>query len=95
MSFKKFVKSVKNSLGLGDYKVEGKKKAIKDLLKKLNKRKSSIKKRLKESLEKKVKKELKEELEIVSIEIKKGKEILFKLYSKKTNKGSENGSKKK
>jgi len=39
MSFKKFVKSVKNSLGLGNYKIEGKKKVIKDLLKKLNKKK--------------------------------------------------------
>ena len=83
MSLKKFIKSVQNSLGLGDYKVEGKKKAVKDLLKKLNKRKSEIKKQLKESSSKKEKKELKEELEIVSVEIKKGKEILFKLYSKK------------
>ncbi len=95
MSFKKFVKSVKNSLGLGNYKIEGKKKAIKDLLKKLNKRKSAIKKLLKESSEKKEKKSLHEELEIVSLEIKKGKEILYKLYLKTTNKGSDNGSKKK
>ncbi|MGB5966532.1 MAG: hypothetical protein WBF77_06225 [Sulfurimonadaceae bacterium] len=88
MNFKKFVKGVKSSLGLGDYKIEGKKKSLKDLLKKLNKRKSSIKKQLKSSLEKKEKKELQEELEIVSLEIKKGKKILFELYSKKNKKGS-------
>ena len=83
MSFKKFVKSVKNSLGLGDYKIEGKKKAIKDLLKKLNKRKSSVKKLLKESPEKKEKKSLQEELEIVSLEIKKEKRFYIDSILKK------------
>jgi hypothetical protein len=83
MSLKKFIKKVKHSLGLGDYKIEGKKKAVKDLLKKLNKRKRELKKLLKDTPAKKEKKELQEELEIVSLEIKKGKEILYKLYSKK------------
>lgn len=86
MSVKKFIKSVITSLGLGDYKVEGKKKAIKDLLKKLRKRKNSIKKLLQNSSDKSEKKELKEELAIVSLEIKKGKEILYRLYSKKQTK---------
>ena len=52
MGIKKFVKKVKATLGLDDYKVEGKKKALKDLLKKLNKRKKNIKNTLKSSLEK-------------------------------------------
>ncbi len=93
MSVKKFIKKVITSLGLGDYKVEGKKKAIKDLLKKLNKRKRTIKQSLKNASQKKQQRELKEELEIISLEIKKGKEILYKLYSKKNKKDNENGRK--
>ena len=91
MSVKKFVKNVKTFLGLGDYKIEGKKKAVKDLLKKLNRRKTDVKKQLEGSLDKKRKKELKEELDIISLEIKKGKEILYKLYAKKLKKGTNNG----
>jgi len=86
MSFKKFLKSVITSLELGDYKVEGKKKAIKDLLKKLNRRKQNLKKSLEKASEKKQQKELKEELEILSFEIKKGKKILYKLYAKNKKK---------
>jgi hypothetical protein len=44
MKIKKFIKSVAHFLGLGDYKIEGKKKALKDLIKKLNKRKREMKK---------------------------------------------------
>ena len=84
MGIKKFIKQVKHTLGLDDYKVEGKKKSLKALLKKLNERKRNIEKSLKNSLEKKEKKELKEELEIVSLQIKKGKKILHELYAKKT-----------
>ncbi len=79
MGIKKFIKRVQYTLGLSDYKIEGKKRSLKDLLKKLNERKKSIKK----SLEKEKKRELEEELEIVSLQIKKGKKILHKLYSKK------------
>ena len=86
MSVKKFIKSVITSLGLGDYKVEGKKKGIKDLLKKLNKRKQNLKKSLEKGSDKKQQKEMKEDLEILTLEIKKGKEILYKLYSKKNKK---------
>ena len=86
MSVKKFIKKVITSLGLGDYKVEGKKKAIKDLLKKLNKRKQTLKKSLEKASDKKQQKELKEELDILSLEIKKGKEILYKLYDKNKKK---------
>lgn len=81
MGFEKFIKKVKHTLGLNDYVVEGKKKSLKDLLKKLNKRKRSINKALKNPLDKKEKKELKEELEIVCLQIKKGKKILHELYA--------------
>ncbi len=83
MGIKKFIKNVKSSLGLEDFKKEGKKKSIKALLKKLNKRKKDITKKLKSSLNKKEEKELQEELNILSLQIKKGKEILYKLYEKK------------
>lgn len=73
MGIKKFIKKVKHTLGLNDYKVEDKKASLKDLLKKLNERKRSINKSLETSLRKKEKKELEEELEIVSFQIKKGK----------------------
>lgn len=81
MGIKKFIKKVKQTLGLISYEVEGKKKSLKDLLKKLNNRKKSINKSLKSSLGKKEKKALEEELEIVSLQIKKGKKILHDLYS--------------
>ena len=83
MGIKKFIKSVKSTLGLEDYNQENKKKSLKDLLKKLNKRKKSITALLKTPLDEKKEKELKEELDIVSLQIKKGKKILYKLYSKK------------
>jgi len=50
-------------------------------LKKLNERKKSINNSLKTSLGKKERKVLEEELEIVSLQIKKGKKILHDLYS--------------
>ncbi len=81
MGIEKFIKNVKHTLGLNDYGIEGKKKALKDLVKKLNGRKDSINKSLKRDIKKKEKKELEEELEIVRCQIKKGKKILHKLYS--------------
>ena len=83
MGIKKFIKKVKSTLGLTDYEVESKKKALKDLLKKLNGRKKSINKSLASDVKKKEKKELEEELEIVTCQIKKGKKILHDLYSDK------------
>jgi hypothetical protein len=80
MRIKKFIKKVMTTLGLNDYKKEGKKKSLKDLIKKLNKRKKNIKKSL-ETATKKDKKELNEELEIISYQIKKGKKILHDLYA--------------
>lgn len=83
MGIKKFIKKVKSTLGLIDYEVEDKKKALKDLLKKLNVRKKSINTSLKSEIKKKEKKELEEEIEIVTCQIKKGKKILYDLYSDK------------
>lgn len=86
MGIKKFIKKVIVTLSLDNYQVEGKKKAIKDLLKKLNERKKSIKKLLEQSLKNEEKVGLEEELEIVSLQIKKGKKILHELYTKKIKK---------
>ena len=83
MGIKKFIKKVKSTLGLIDYEVEDKKKALKDLLKKLNVRKKSINTSLKSEIKKKEKKELEEEIEIIKCQIKKGKKILYDLYSDK------------
>ena len=85
MGIPTFLQKVQSTLGLTDYEVDSKKKALKDLLKKLNSRKKSINKSLDGSIKKKEKKELEEELEIVSCQIKKGKKILHDLYSQKTN----------
>lgn len=83
MGLKKFIKSVKSTLGLKDFNQEGKKKSLKELLKKLNSRKKSIRAALESTQDKKEKKELEEELDIVTLQIKKGKKILYKLYAKK------------
>jgi len=83
MGIKKFIKKVQSTLGLNDYEVESKKKALKDLLKKLNGRKKSINKSLESDIKKKEKKEKEAELEIVTCQIKKGKKILHDLYSNK------------
>lgn len=83
MGIKKFIKQVQHTLGLNNYVIENKKKSLKDLLKKLNERKKIIKKSLKNSLKNKEEKELNEELDIVCLQIKKGKKMLHKLYTEK------------
>ncbi|OQX59675.1 MAG: hypothetical protein B5M52_02695 [Helicobacteraceae bacterium 4484_230] len=82
MGVKNFINSVKESLGLDDFKKAGKKKSVRKLLKKLNEREEKILESLRKKPGKKEKKELKEELEIISLQIKKGKEILEKLNSR-------------
>jgi len=79
MGVKKFIESVKESLGLDEFKISGKKKSLKSLLKKLHVKKEKIEKSLEEKLEKK---ELKEELAIISLQIKKGNKMLDKLNAK-------------
>ena len=83
MGIKKFIKKVQLSLGVNNYVIENKKKSLKDLLKKLNERKKIIKKSLKKPLESKEEKELNEELDIICLQLKKGKKMLHKLYTEK------------
>ena len=79
MSITKFIDSVKESLGLDEFKKSGKKKSIRNLLRKLNARKEKIGKSLEKKLDKKEKKEFQEELDIITFQIKKGEKILDKL----------------
>ena len=84
MSIKKFINSVKESLGLDEFEKAGKKKSIKRLLEKLKSRKKILDKAAKKKLDKKEKKELKEELTIITLQIKKGEKILDELNSEDT-----------
>jgi len=83
MGIKNFIKKVKHTLRLNNAIIENKKKSLKDLLKKLNERKKSIKKALKKSSNTKEEEELNEELNIICLQLKKGKKILHKLYTDK------------
>ena len=79
MGIKKFITTATESLGLEIDKNTKKKKALKILIKKLASRKSELKKALKKKLEKKQKKEMQEEYEIISIQLKKGIQLIQKL----------------
>ena len=78
MGINKFIKQARAILGLQDKEKEDKKKYLKKVLKKLNNRKRDIKSLLDDNIDKK---ELQEELEIISLQIKKGKKILYTLYN--------------
>lgn len=82
MGLDKFIKLVKKSLNL-NYEIEKKKKSLKLLLKKLRERKREIKEVLKTDLPKQTKKDLEEEKDIISMQIRKGKQILHRLYKDK------------
>ena len=90
MGIKKFINSVKESLGLDEFEKAGKKKSIKRLLEKLRARKEILNKVPKKKLDKKEKKELKEELAIITLQIKKGEKILDELNSKQDTNISKN-----
>jgi len=79
MNIKKFINRVTKTLGIANFKTIGKKKSIKNLLKKLKKRRLKIYK----SAKPKLSKEQKEEIDIISLQIKKGKKLLNKLNYKK------------
>ena len=79
MSIKKFIESVKASLNLNEFEKTGKKKSIKRLLEKLRSRKEILDNTPKKKLDKKEKKELKEELSIITLQIKKGENLLNEL----------------
>lgn len=79
MGIKKFIYKVTTTLGLRGFEVNGKKKAIKSLLKKLKDRRLTLYKSIKNELSD----DKKEELEIITLQIDKGKKLLNKLNSKK------------
>ena len=81
MKVKKFINRVKDFLGLDDFKKANKKKSVKNLLNKLKTRRKRLSKVLKKQQQKKRRKEIQEELDIVSLQIKKGRMILKKLNS--------------
>ena len=82
MGIKKFINSVKESLGLDEFENTGKKKSIKRLLEKLRAKKETLNKVSKKKLDKKEKRELNEELAIITLQIKKGEKILNELNAK-------------
>ncbi len=83
MGIKKFIESVKESLGLNEFEKKGKKKSIKRLLEKLRSRKKILNQTPRKNLNKKELKALKEEQAIISLQIKKGEKLLDELNSKK------------
>ena len=84
MSVKSFVKNVVSSLNLDE--ISSKKKSIKNLLKKLKERRLKILKKIKKETDKTTLIQLTEELEIISLQIKKGKRISNNLKKKKKEK---------
>jgi len=76
MSIKKFIKQVRKILQLDNFESRGKKKSLKVLLEKLEARKKALRAMPRKELDIKERKALKEEEEIISLQIKKGKEIL-------------------
>jgi len=68
MGIKKFIESVKESLGLNEFEKKGKKKSIKRLLEKLRSRKKILNQTPRKNLNKKELKALKEEQAIISLQ---------------------------
>ena len=81
MNIKKFIENVKASLNIETFEKTGKKKSVKRLLEKLRSRKEKLNNVAKKRLSKKEKKALEEELAIISLQIKKGENILDELNS--------------
>lgn len=79
MGIKKFIADVIQSLGLHHFVVSGKKKSVKTLLHKLKKRRLLIYRSFQNETDDKKINELQEELDIVSLQIRKGKKLLNKL----------------
>lgn len=81
MNIKKFIESVQASLNIETFEKTGKKKSVKRLLEKLRSRKEILNNIQKKRLSKKEKKGLEEELTIITLQIKKGENILDELNS--------------
>lgn len=82
MGIKKFLKELVTSLKIENFTIANKKKSLKDLLKKLKKRRLKIYKLIKIEENETTQKEFQEEIEIISLQIQKGRKIL-KLIDKK------------
>ncbi|MBU3015282.1 hypothetical protein KO488_10970 [Poseidonibacter lekithochrous] len=83
MGAKKFITKVTEFLGLEVMETTKKKKTLKKLIKNLENKQNQIHKSLNKKINKKRRKLLEEEAEIVSIHLKKGREILHELISDK------------
>ena len=83
MSVENFVKTVVSHLNIDDFTSSSKKKSIKTLLKKLKNKRLKILKQMKKEKEKERLAQLKEDLEIMSVQIKKGKKLINTLKKKK------------
>ncbi|NCO01371.1 MAG: hypothetical protein GW906_06050 [Epsilonproteobacteria bacterium] len=79
MGIKKFIKSVTDYLGLDKLEEMGKKKSLKNILSKLKTRRVKILNSIKNREDESKCDELQEELDIVNLQLKKGKQILNKL----------------
>jgi hypothetical protein len=79
MGIRTFIENVIHTLKLEHFKHSSKKKSIKNLLKKLKNRRLGIYKELQEEPSEKRYDELQEELDIISLQIQKGKKILNNL----------------
>lgn len=86
MSVKNFVKTVVSDLNLDKFSSSSKKKSIKNLLKKLKDKRVKILKQMKKETDKVILAQLKEELEIISMQITKGKKISNTFKKKKNDK---------
>ncbi len=82
MGVKKFVSGVVDFLDLDHFSAKSKKKSIVNLLNKLTTRRKKIKKELDKTTSKKEIKKLEESLELIRLQIKKGKKYLKKLDDK-------------
>ncbi len=81
MKIKKFLDKVKDFLKLDNFQKSNKKKSVENFVKKLKIKKKQLSKAIKKELLKKKRKDIQEELDIVFLQIKKGKAILKKLNS--------------
>jgi hypothetical protein len=82
MGIKKFLKELVASLKIENFELQNKKKSLKDLLKKLKKRRLKIYKSIKVEENKATQKEFQEEIEIISLQIKKGRKVLKNIDKK-------------
>lgn len=82
MGIVKFISKVTQLLELKNFEEKkSDKKSIKSLLKKLEQREAKLQKKLKKDMSKKDREDITEELEIIEVQMHKGKKILKELKS--------------